>query len=173
MEKLAEAILYAAEDNRVPSIMVYGHPVRDTLPAHRRNFAPEWQKSTTDMEKQADIVHDKVEKAYNKGAHLLPQLRYGETVVLQDPSSKKWDRSGTIVEKMKHRDYLVKMRSGRVLRRNRRYLRRYAAVNLEPKEDGSTGPAAEGQQQTMTTEDYRSKLRQNVHNPRRFIYEQT
>ncbi len=32
---------------------VVGHPIQDTLPAHRRAFSAEWQRSTTDAEQQA------------------------------------------------------------------------------------------------------------------------
>ena len=37
----------------LPAQLVFNLPVRDCLPAHRRAFAPQWQKSATQMEKTA------------------------------------------------------------------------------------------------------------------------
>jgi len=34
-----------------PAQLVFGRPVRDTLPAHRRSFAPEWQHKDDQIEK--------------------------------------------------------------------------------------------------------------------------
>ena len=44
---------------------------------------------------------------------------------IQDPNSKLWDRVGQVVGIGRHRDYHVKLPSGRIYWRNRRFLRQY------------------------------------------------
>ncbi|MEM7478413.1 MAG: transposase family protein [Planctomycetota bacterium] len=107
-----------------PAQLVYGHPVQDTLPAHRRAFAPEWQKANHLAEDAAAKAHDKLEKRYNSRSRPLPDLAVGNRVAVQHPVSKAWDKYGIIVETLQNRDYLVKLVTGRVLRRNRRFIRR-------------------------------------------------
>ena len=55
----------------------------------------------------------------------LPQFCIGEHVVLQNPISKKWDSKGVIMEVCSTgRSYILTDEDGRVLTRNRRFLRR-------------------------------------------------
>ena len=49
-------------------------------------------------------------------------------MAVQDSKTKLWDHYGTIVDVGWHRNYFVRMNSGRVLVRNRRALRRRCAV---------------------------------------------
>ena len=58
---------------------------------------------------------------------LLGPLQLGACVQVQNqagPHKNKWDVSGTVVEAVGHDSYMVKLDgSGRVTKRNRRYLR--------------------------------------------------
>ena len=117
-------------DGRVPSVMVYGKPLRDTLPPHRRNFAPDWQKTVQDMEETAVKKHDKIRESYDSRAKPLKSFRSGTRVAIFDTANKAWNRYGIVVETMKNREYLVKTSSGRILRRNRRLLRERDPVSL-------------------------------------------
>ena len=61
---------------------------------------------------------------YNHSAHPLPPLKPGNHVDLQHLSTKLWQQHSTIVSVGRHRgDYHIRLPSGRVLRRNRRFLR--------------------------------------------------
>ena len=106
-----------------PSQLLFGHPTRDTLPAHRRAFSDEWQRQADEVEAKAELMRGKVTERYNARARLLPSLCVGQLVVMQDNRSKKWDKCGTVVEVGENRDYLMKLSSGRIFRRNRRFLR--------------------------------------------------
>ena len=55
--------------------------------------------------------------------HPLTPLKVGTDVRLQDPVSKRWDKVGIVVGVGHKRDYHIKLPSGRVLWRNRRFLR--------------------------------------------------
>ena len=41
------------KDGLSPAQKLFGHPVQDTLPAHRRSFAPEWQRSSQEADSAA------------------------------------------------------------------------------------------------------------------------
>ena len=72
------------------------------------------------MNKTNEIVKEK----YDESAKVLNDLSVGTQVLCQNQDSKKWDRSGSIVEVHKHRQYTIKMDgTGRLSLRNRRHLR--------------------------------------------------
>lgn len=66
----------------------------------------------------------------------LPPLRVGDRVRLQNqigPHSKKWDKTGFIVEVKQHDQYVVRVDgSRRVTLRNRKFLRHYIPVHQTP-----------------------------------------
>lgn len=137
-EKLSEGLLMhrntPSYDGRSPAQVVFGHAVRDTLTAHRRTFAKEWQQALDEVEARAALKREKVEKHYNASAKELPRLKVTDRVAVQDAQTRKWDRYGVIVEAMRHNDFLVKLTSGRVLRRNRRFLVRRLPVFVEKRQ---------------------------------------
>ena len=123
-DKLCRAVLQyrntpSRKDGLSPAQKLYGRPIQDTLPAHRRSFAPEWQRSAQLTEQQADKTLQQVESYYNSHAHRLPDLQNGSMVALQNPLTKLWDIYGTIVDIGPNRRYYIKTQSGRVLVCNR------------------------------------------------------
>ena len=59
-DKLFRALLQyrntpSRRDGQSPAQKLYGHPIQDTLPAHRRSFAPEWQRHSLDTEESLKI----------------------------------------------------------------------------------------------------------------------
>ncbi|XP_043223982.1 uncharacterized protein K02A2.6-like [Amphibalanus amphitrite] len=108
---------------RSPAQIVFGHPIRSWVPAHRSAFAPEWQLRADDCDARAARDRLQREQHYNSSARSLPPLKIGADVRLQDPISKRWDKVGVIIGVGYKRDYHVKLPSGRVLWRNRRFLR--------------------------------------------------
>ena len=69
-----------------------------------------------------------IEKSLGGGARDLPDLKIGDMVQIQNQKGndpKRWSKSGKIIERLDFGQYLVKVDgSGRVTRRNRRFLRR-------------------------------------------------
>ncbi len=112
------------KDRLSPAQKLYGRPIQDTLPAHRRSFAPEWQRSATEAESQAQATSDSIETTYNSKARALPEIHAGSRVAVQNHETKRWDTYGTVAEIGPHRRYFIKTQSGRILVRNRRFLRR-------------------------------------------------
>ena len=134
-DKLCRALLQyrnmpSRKDGLSPAQKLFGQPIQDTLPAHRRSFSPEWQKHMHEAEQQATNVLDQSETFYNTHAHSLPDIHVGSTVALQNPQTKLWDIYGTVVAVGPHRRYHIKTLSGRVLVRNRRFLRHRTPASL-------------------------------------------
>ena len=119
----------------------YGHPVQDILPAHHRSFTQEWQRKTQEAEEQA--YHTlKSEAFYNTHAHPLPDIEVGTNVAVQNHQSKLWDIYVVVTHVGPHRRYYVKTSSGRVLVRNRRFLRRRVQMSI---------PSGTEQSESLTT----------------------
>ena len=110
------------KDGQSPAQKLFGHPVQDTLPAHCRSFAPEWQKSVQDAETAAAETQVKSQQSYNQHAHELSTLQVGNHIAIQNPTSKMWDIYGVITAIGPFWRYFVKTQSGRVLVRNHRFL---------------------------------------------------
>jgi hypothetical protein len=123
--------------------MVFNRPVRDCLPAHRRAFAPQWQKSAAQMEKTAMRARSLRTAHFNKTAHPLPPLAIGVQVIIQNSVTKRWSTPGVIVETGPFRDFLIKTPAGRLFRRNRRFLRRsYTSIARPQRPDSPVPPPA-------------------------------
>ena len=141
-DKLCKALLQyrntpSACDGLSPAQKLFGHLMQDTLPAHPRSFAPEWQHSTEEAEQKVIITQQKTESYFDKAAHLLPDIQQGSQVVLQDPRTKLWNTYGKVISIDPHRKYQVRTKSGKVLVRNRRFLRRRVPA-LNPSQQNTT-----------------------------------
>ena len=108
---------------RSPAQILFGRPLRSCVPAHRRSFAMEWQTKAESCDRRAASRAEDVEDRYNLRARPLPVLGVGVHVRIQSPTSKRWDTSGVVMGVGRSRDYHVRMPSGRILWRNRRFLR--------------------------------------------------
>jgi hypothetical protein len=109
------------KDGLSPAQKLFGHP---SLPAHRTPFLPEWQRATAEVEQQATNTQEIVEVTYNQHARPLPMITVGSNMAVQNHNTKQWDIYGIVTEIGPHRRYLVKTQIGRVLARNRRFIRR-------------------------------------------------
>lgn len=91
-----------------PAQLVFNRPVRDCLPAHRRAFAPQWQKSAAKKKKTAMRARSLRAAHFNKTAPPLPPLTIGDHDVIQNSMTKRWSTPGVIVETGPFRDFLIK-----------------------------------------------------------------
>ncbi|KAK3869771.1 hypothetical protein Pcinc_024945 [Petrolisthes cinctipes] len=110
-------------DGRSPAQILFGHPMRSCIPAHHRSFSPQWQLAADDCDAKADHLREQAKIRHDSSARSLPLLHLGGYVDVQDHANGRWDRVGVIVGIGQRRDYLVKIGSGRILWRNRRFLR--------------------------------------------------
>ncbi len=71
-----------------------------------------------------------MELAYNQHAHDLSELHVGNHVAIQNPISKLSDIYGVITAVGPYRRYFVKTQNGRVMIRNRRFLRKRMPTSI-------------------------------------------
>ena len=103
------------KDGLSPAKKLFGHPIQDTLPTHRRSFASEWEKGTQEAEQQVTETLEHSKTFYNIHARSLPDIRIVSPVALQSQQTNLWDVYGTVVAIGPHRRYYVKTHSGCVL----------------------------------------------------------
>ena len=131
-DKLARALLQyrntpSRKDGLSPAQKLYGRPMQDTIPVHRRAFSTKWLHGTEELELDSK---EKAEVYYNKNAHPLPEIHVGSNVAIHNPLTKLWDTYGIVTEISPHRRYYIKTQSGRVLVRNCRFLRRRIPTSI-------------------------------------------
>ena len=114
-----------------PAQKLFGRPIPDTIPAHRRSFAHEWQNYRDEIEKQVTKSLQDAQVYYNQHTANLPDIGIGSCVVLQHPQTKMWDIYGIVVDIGPYCRYFVKTQSVRVLTRNHRFLRCRTAALLQ------------------------------------------
>lgn len=98
------------------------------MPVHHRAFAAEWQRAADACDAEAIHLSRQAKGRHDASARLLPVLRIGPYMDVQDHVTRRWDLLGVIVGVGTRRDYLVKMGSGRTLWRNRKFLRRHRPI---------------------------------------------
>ena len=91
--------------------------------SHRRSFLPQWQRPAQEATQQAEDTSKSSAAYYNLHTHNLPDIHVGSHVAAQNPQSRLWDIYGIVTEIGPHRRYYIKTTGGRVLVRNRCFLR--------------------------------------------------
>ena len=132
-------------DGRSAAQVLYGHPLRSGVPAHHRAFAKRWQKLADECDARAAEEKRKTAERYNSAAKPLNSIQLGQHVLVQDTRTGLWDRTGVISGIGKFRNFLVKLPSGRLCWRNRRFLRPVRPFVTE--KQGQPQPQQQMQQQ--------------------------
>ena len=121
-------------DGLSPAQKLFGHPIQDRMPMHKKSFN---QGTNEKAERKANDHDYKAKAYYNRSAKELPGLKPGEHIALYNQSSSKWDTHGTILQRISKHRYAIKLESGSILQRNRKYLRPRNPLSVtrnEPKE---------------------------------------
>ena len=128
------------ENGQSPAEVLFGHPLRTMVPMHYSAFASRWRQAADECDERAHARHEAARERYDAASRPLPSLQIGSHVSVQDHETGFWDRSGIVVAVGRFRTYLVKFASGRLLWRNRRYLRPYRPL-VPTTEDRGDPPA--------------------------------
>ena len=116
-------------EGRSPAQILFGHPLRSNIPVHHGVFAKEHQKAMDECDMKRNNTQEKIDARYTKAAKALSSFGIGHHVNIQHPRTGQWDKNGVIVGIGKNRDYLVKLNSGRIYWRNRRFLRTHHVLS--------------------------------------------
>ena len=113
------------------------HLARMDYPRHKSSLAspsrthfPGNGSRVIDTEKIASESQQRVELYYNLHACTLPEIHIGSNVAIQNRDTKRWDIYGKVTHIDLHHQYYIKTSSGRVLVRNRRFIRRRAPLSI-------------------------------------------
>lgn len=106
-----------------PAQILFGHPMRSIIPAHHSSFDRKWTEIMDNRDRIVPDQREKTKRRYDERAHPLKPFIVGEKVRVQDPVSKRWDKTGTIISTGPHRDYRIRFPSGRIYWRNRRFIK--------------------------------------------------
>ena len=104
--------------NKSPAEILLGREVRDGLPITREHLVPQHQAAV--LRRCTAIKEHRL--ALSKKDR-LPELNIGQRVAVQDKTSKRWTDQGEVVAADRKRSYSVKLDSGAVVWRNRRFLK--------------------------------------------------
>ena len=124
-----------------PAQVIFGRPLRDSFAFASRlekysnhNILPLWRDAWEAKESALRQRYHRTTESLQEHCRPLPPLQVGDRCYVQNQAGnypKRWDRSGTIVDILGHDSYLVKIDgSGRVSKRNRRFLRRFTSPSL-------------------------------------------
>ena len=139
-----------------PAKLLLGRPLSSFILTHRRDFDSAW---TTQADSADSVPGEQLPPSPRTSGRILPNLPLGNHVDIQDPTSKLWTRRGAIVGIGRHRDYNVKLPSGRILWRNRRYLRpRIPAIPI-PSQDQPTPTSSDSSSANQSSQPRRSNRR--------------
>lgn len=115
------------------SMVVPYAPVYQRTPCPSRTSG---RPKTEECDRRAAAQTDQVTSQYDNHARPLPRLTVGQRVRIQDPTSLRWDKVGTVMGCGRSRQYEVRLPSGCVRWRNRRHLRpvpvQVTSTNLPP-----------------------------------------
>ena len=125
-----------------PSQIVFGRSLRDLLPIQPgtsvfENDAvhPMWRDTWRLHEEALRLRFARQVEALQGHTRRLKPLKLGDRVLMQNQSGhhpKRWDRTGSVTDVLEHDQYLIKIHgSGRVTRRNRRFLRKIEPFTLQ------------------------------------------
>ena len=158
-EDFCEAILELRNtpnaDGRSPNEIVFGKNLRSRVPAHYTSFDERWRLDAEKADAKKAVLKEKAAAYYDSGAKDLTPFVIGTQVRIQDPSTRLWDKIGEVVAIGSRRTYRIKLPSGRVYWRNRRFLRK-VNVALEDVEDDANAEIrekeAEDRDKTVATD---------------------
>ena len=99
------------------------HNVRDGVPTHHSAYDIKWKAAFRSLDHLAETAKDQLQANYDRHSRRLQPLIPGTTVWIQHNVTKRWVMPGLIVESLPKAEYLIRKASGRILRRNRVFLR--------------------------------------------------
>ena len=101
-----------------PSQKVFGRYIKDTLPSTPDHLIKLWDRSAKDKETAAKKNQD------TQPRYRWENFKIGDRVYIQNPTSKVWDMTGTIIEQGNNmHEWLVRTDGNAIYRRNHHYLR--------------------------------------------------
>ena len=124
-----------------PAQIIFGKPLKDSMSFINRlekysnpHIRTTWREAWADKENALRVRFAKTSDTLNEHSKGLKPMKVGDKCIIQNqtgPYPKKWHHTGTIVEVGEHEQYIIKVDgSGRLTKRNRRFLREYKPASM-------------------------------------------
>ena len=155
-QRTAGVAEYPNTSGKSPAQLLLGRPLSSFILTHRRDFDGAW---TTRTDSADSVPGEQLPPIPKTSGRILPNLPLGTHVDIQDPTSKLWTRRGVIVGIGGHRDYNVKLPSGRILWRNCRYLRPWIPAIAIPSHDQPAPTPSDSSSASRSSQPRRSNRR--------------
>ena len=114
-----------------PAEVIFGRRLRDHLPLQPQKFQPraEWRMEADQREKTYAKRHILKKEQLTIGSKVLPSLKIGDHVAIQDASKHgkegKWTKTGIVTDCLSYQSYEIKVDGSNILtKRNRVHLRK-------------------------------------------------
>ena len=126
------------ETKASPALVLFGRPIRDAIPIPMGRYSPHetWREILTHREMALAKRHSREHERWSEHTHLLPSLKVGDHVYLQNLMGnhpRRWDRTGVVVEVRQYHQYVIRVDgTGRVTIRNRQHLRKFTPFQSNP-----------------------------------------
>ena len=109
-----------------PAQLLFGRTLADFLPVNPSLYKlhPYWAQQSDSNQHGRTLRLDKAASYYNRGTRQLKPIPVGQTVVIQNPVNKRWDRYGVVTQVLPYRKYQLRLNdNGNTTFRNRRFLK--------------------------------------------------
>ena len=116
-----------------PSQVLFHRNLRDGIPTNPVSLKPNklWLVAAKQREEAFAKRNHALVENYNRGVKDLPIIDIGADVMIQDVQNKKrWNQFGTVVDRVQRKYTIRAHGSGRVITRNRRFIKRVTLGNL-------------------------------------------
>ena len=117
---------------RLKDVLSFTHQLKKLRGSHVR---PSWKDAWSRKELALRKRLTRWQESANEHSKPLTVLNVGDKCFIQNQHGahqRRWDRSGVVVEVLPYHQYLLKVDgSGRLTRRNRRFLRQYQPATME------------------------------------------
>ena len=127
-----------------PAQLLFGRRLADFFPANPKAYMihPYWSEQIQKHQSNRMLHHKKLAARYDQHTRLLKPLQVGQQVAIQDQSgsSKRWSRTGEVIETLANRKYRIRLHdTGNTTIRNRRFLKAMNS-NLNQSNGPFSGP---------------------------------
>ena len=124
-----------------PAQLLFGHSIRDNLPILPHKLVATAQRDLTKERLRAKDYDDRKGPTKQQTA----TFHQNQTVAVQDDQTKEWSLRGKIVREVAPRSYQVSLENGKLLRRNRTFIRRLHPVSIPRENTQNQEPLTEAE----------------------------
>eukprot|EP00096_Caligus_rogercresseyi_P000570 TRINITY_DN1102_c0_g1_i10.p2 TRINITY_DN1102_c0_g1~~TRINITY_DN1102_c0_g1_i10.p2 ORF type:complete len:257 (+),score=-24.21 TRINITY_DN1102_c0_g1_i10:63-773(+) len=119
------------DHGKSPAELMFNHQIRSSIPTLPINLQTPQTSEDLEWEKIRDRQRDKRDAHFNRSTRPLKEIEEGTSVVVQNRTSMLWDLGAKVVGRVNPRTYKLLLENGKILLRNRRFIKPFRVVRFE------------------------------------------